>query len=344
MKSLFLALRQIRTRQARTLVLLVFLGLVAGFLNVSDTYGIVKRVGTAGFAFLEIPATARMAAMGDAYIAMGEITTAEGLFMNPATLGYVTGKSVSVSYGTWLADMNHQTAAFAVGLEKFGSVGVSFIRLDAGDLRGAVLDETTISGWRQTGTFNFGSWAIGPTYALRMTDRFSFGATMRYVRESASNVKEIGRGSDFSASNWIAEVGTLYYTGFGSLRFATNIQGVGFDSKFESDPFQAPVTYRIGAGYDFFDAPESPAVLTMVFEALHPTDSEEKINVGAELWLADLVALRGGYKFNYSEEDYTAGIGFRFDMGGGRPVGADFAYVNYGQLDTVTRFSLNIGF
>ena len=63
---------------------------------------------------------------------------------------------------------------------------------------------------------------------------------------------------------------------------------------------------------------------------------------GAELWIMDMVALRAGYKFNYDEEGITAGAGLRFDMGGGRPIMINFAYVDYGVFDPVTRFSLNL--
>lgn len=325
-------------------IFLILCVMNVGLFWTQNGFGIVKRVGTAGFTFLEIPATARQAALADAYISVGDVSTADGLFMNPAFLGYVSGTSASISYGTWLADMNHQTASFAIGLGGAGSLGLSLIRLDAGELQGTTLDNTTIQGWKSTGTFTAGSWALGPTYGLRMTDRFSFGATVRYVREAISNVKEVGRGSDFSASNFLAEVGTLYYTGFGSLRFATCIQGVGFDAKFESDPFQAPVNYRLGAAYDFFDFPDSPAKLTVLFEAIHPSDSPEKVMAAGELWIKNIIALRSGYKFNYDEEGITAGIGLKFTIGEGRPVGVDFAYVDYGLLNSVTRFTFTVGF
>jgi len=303
-----------------------------------------KRTGTAGFTFLELPATARQAAVGDAYSALGSINDASSIFTNPAMLGYVTGPSISVTYATHLVETNHQAIAFAYGLGSAGSIGLSVLRFDAGDLIGTVTDNTLQAGYREVGNFNFGSIAIGPSYSLRMTDRFSFGVTIRYAREGASNVQGVTRGSEFSADNFLAEVGTLYYTGFGSLRFATNVQSIGFDTEYISDPFQSPVVYRIGAAYDFFDTPDSPVKLTTLLEAIHPTDADEKMMAGGELWVMNMVALRAGYKFNMDEEGFTGGVGLKFDMGGGRPIGLDFAYVDYGRFDPVTRFSLNVGF
>jgi len=303
----------------------------------------MKRTGTAGFTFMEIPATARQAAMGDAYSAIGGVTDATAIFVNPAALGYVTGPTFSLSYGTWLVETNHQSAAFAYALGSAGNIGISFLRFDGGEMMGTVTDNTQMTGYRETGNFNFGSIAIGPSYSLRMTDRFSFGLTVRYAREGVSNVSGVERGSDFNATNFMAEVGTLYYTGFGSLRFATYVQSIGFDAKYVADPFQAPTVYRIGAGYDFFDRPDSPVKLTTVLEAIHPTDQTEKVMLGGELWIRNMVALRAGYKFGYDEEDFTAGLGIKFDVGGGKPIGIDFAYVNYGRFDPVTRVSLNFG-
>lgn len=300
-----------------------------------------KRTGTTGFAFLEIPGTARQAALGDAYSAIGGSTDASGIFVNPAALGYVAKPTFTITYGTWLVNTSHQTVGFAYSMGSAGVLGISAIRFDAGNLIETVADATVLAGFRETGTmFNMGALAIGPTYSLRMTDRFSFGVTVRYAREGVSNITS-AQGSDFSASNFLAEVGTLYYTGFGSLRFATNIQSIGFDTKYVADPFQSPVVYRIGAGYDFFDKPDSPAKLTTVLEAIHPTDSPEKVMAGAELWILNKIALRGGYKFSYDEEGFTGGVGLKIDVGGGRPIGLDFAYVDYGRLKSVTRFTLN---
>lgn len=327
----------------RKFLYVILISITLQFLIVNSTEAVkYKRTGTAGFTFLELPATAKQAALGDAYSALGVINDASSIFINPAALGYVEKASFSLSYGTWFVETNHQTAAFAYALGKMGTIGFSVIRFNGGDLEGTVTDDTQLQGFRTTGNFNFGAFALGPSYSMRMTDRFSFGVSLRYAREGFSNIAWSTRGSSFMASNYFAEVGTLYYTGFGSLRFATNIQSIGFDTHYIADPFQAPVVYRIGVGYDFFDKPDSPVKLTTVLEAIHPTDAVEKVMAGAELWMLNRIAFRGGYKFDYDEEGFTAGIGIKFNLGGGRPLGVDFAYVDYGRLESVTRFTLNI--
>lgn len=301
-----------------------------------------KRTGTAGFVFMEIPATARQASLGDAYSALGGVNDASSIFINPASIGYVEGISFHASYGTWLVDTNHQAFAVAYGMGSAGAIGLSVLRFGAGDLLGTVADNAVMTGYRETGNFDFGGIAIGPSYGIRFTDRFSFGLTLRYVREGVSGVDWATQGSEFNASNFLAEIGTLYYTGFGSLRFATNIQGIGFDTNYMADNFQAPVTYRLGAAYDFFDSPDSPAKLTTLVEAIHPTDATERMLVGAELWAMNMFALRGGYKFGMDLEGFTAGVGVQFNLGGNRPLGVDFAYVDYGDLEDVIRFSFNV--
>ena len=327
----------------KKLILSIFLGSVLLFVGQNPLRAVeFKRTGTAGFTFMEIPATARQAALGDAYSALGGVNDASSIFINPAALGYVEGYAFNISYGTWFVETNHQAFSFAYGLGSAGAVGLSVLRFGAGDLIGTETDNTLQAGFRETGSFDFGAIAIGPSYAIRLTDRFSFGMTLRYVREGVSGINWADQGSEFNASNFLAEVGTLYYTGFGSLRFATNIQSIGFDTRYQADNFQAPVVYRLGAAYDFFDSPDSPVKLTTLLEAIHPTDATERMLVGAELWVKNMVALRGGYKFDFDEEGFTAGAGIQFNLGGNRPLGLDFAYVDYGRLEQVTRLSLNV--
>ena len=48
--------------------------------------------------------------------------------------------------------------------------------------------------------------------------------------------------------------------------------------------------------------------LLVSIDAIHPRDYTERINLGAEYVLMDMIALRAGYRFNYDEEGLTAGL------------------------------------
>ena len=45
--------------------------------------------------------------------------------------------------------------------------------------------------------------------------------------------------------------------------------------------------------------------MTGSFEGAFFTDREQRWNLGGELWIQNLIALRAGYKFKYDAETYT---------------------------------------
>ena len=106
-----------------------------------------------------------------------------------------------------------------------------------------------------------------------------------------------------------------------------------------------PLTLVVGAAVDVFDfmGGGSDNSLLLAVDAIHPRDYTERIHAGAEFWYADMVALRGGYKFNYDEEGLTLGGGIKYGVGG-IALKIDYAYSDFGIFDSVNRFSLGVSF
>lgn len=299
------------------------------------------KLATNGFVFLEIPATARQASMGEAYAAL-DVSDATAVFINPASLAYVPSVSFSGTYGDWFLDTNHQTASAAMRLRNYGVVGLSLIRMDLGEFHNTVLtDDPAFEGFQEVGTFDASAYAIGVSYAYQMTDRFAFGGTVRYVKESTGTFQhedpDITKGE---ASNFLMELGTMYYTGFRSLRLATTAQNFGFNTEYFGDAFQPPIVYRMSMAMDFFDAPGSPAKLTTIVEAVHPTDLDEKIHIGSELMIRNLLTIRGGYKFQYDEESYSFGAGLKLSLAQNQNISIDYSYSDFGVFDNISRISV----
>lgn len=61
--------------------------------------------------------------------------------------------------------------------------------------------------------------------------------------------------------------------------------------------------------------------------------SVSRYHVGSELWIADLIALRGGYKFFYDTEDWTIGGGLKLKLGH-RKMMINIAYSNFAEYFT----------
>ncbi len=305
---------------------ILFILIMNSFLSAQD----FKKTATAGFTFLEIPVTARSAALGESSIALSDMNS-QGIFNNPASLGFTDlTHSFSASYSNWFADIKHYASSYSFNSD-FGVIGIGVVLLDYGSM------PRTIAGGGQKvyniiGTFEANSMSLGLAYSKMLTDRFSFGIVAKYVEEKLDIYK---------ASNILLDGGVLYYTGLGSLRIAASLQNFGTNSKFIADEFKMPIMLRLGTAAEVLGQKDSEYRVTLIAEALHPTDSDERINFGTEISWNDMVMLRAGYKFFYDEESYSLGFGFNPKLG--LPVIADFAFADYGRLGNILRFTIQLG-
>jgi hypothetical protein len=289
-----------------------------------------KKNATSGFSFLQIPASARTAALGESSIALSDMNS-EGIFSNPAITGFTDQQhSFSASYSNWIADIKNYAASYSVNTG-LGVFGAGVILFDYG-----TMPRTTISGGQKvyevTGSFEANSMAASLGYSKMLTDRFSFGVAVKYVQEKIDIYK---------ADNLLFDGGMLYYTGLGSLRIAAAVQNFGTNSKFINDEFKMPAVFRLGAAGELIGGYESEYRLTLITEALHPNNADERVNVGAELSWKNIFTIRGGYKFFYDEETFSVGLGLNPQMD--IPMNFDFAYADYGRLGNILRFSLQLG-
>ncbi len=289
-----------------------------------------KRTGTSGFVFLEIPVSARYAAMGESALA-GMETGALGLFLNPASVPFGQERhAAGLSYAPWLADIAHVACAYAFRSDA-GTFGVTVNAFDYGSMTRTV---RTVGAREYTsaGTFDATALAVGVSYARRLTDRFSFGLTAKYVEE---------RIDIYKASNVLLDGGVLYNTGFHTLRIAAVVQNFGTETAFRNDVFGMPALLRMGAAMEVVGEMGSDLRVTATAEAVHPSDNDERVQVGIEAAWTEAVMIRYGHKFLYDEEDHSFGLGVRTNIG--VAVEADFAYVLYGRLGDVLRFSIQMG-
>jgi len=291
-----------------------------------------KRTATTGFVFLEIPVSARSASLGEASVALSDLGS-EGVFVNPASVGFATlSHAASFSYSPWFADISHYAASYAYN-SPFGVVAMSAVVMDYGTMD-RYLRVPGSRSFSSSGTFSAQSSALALTYARQLTDKFSFGLSLKYVNETIDA---------YSASNVVFDGGVLYYTGFSSLRLAAAIQNFGTDAKFINDAFKMPAMLRLGVAMELVGDNTSQVKVTGMLEALHPSDADERINAGVELWWMQMVALRAGYKFLYDEESFSLGLGWYGRESLSLPVGISFSYSDYGRLGNILRFSLEAG-
>ncbi|MDP2301604.1 MAG: PorV/PorQ family protein [Ignavibacteria bacterium] len=289
-----------------------------------------KKNATAGFVFLELPVTARGAALGETSITLSDVNSA-GVFTNIAATGFSElSHSFFASYSPWIADIKHMASSYTFNTA-IGVFGIGFIGVDYGSMP----KTKKIAGQRVyevIGSFDANALAIGLTYSRKLTDRFSFGVGVKYVKEGIDI---------YTVDNFLFDGGILYYTGLGSLRIAATIQNFGVDAKYINDPFKMPALLRLGLAGEIIGSENSDYRVTALVEALHPNDADEKLNTGLEIAWLEIVSLRLGYKFFYDEESYSIGFGVNPQLA--LLLTLDFSYSDYGRLGKISRFSLQLG-
>lgn len=289
-----------------------------------------RKTATAGFVFLELPVNARYSSLGESGITLSDLNS-DGIFVNPAICGFTERSyNVSFSYSPYFAEIKQYAASYSfnsyVGVFSAGALMFDY---------GSMPKTQKVVGQKVydiIGTFNARSLAFALSYSKKLTDKFSFGVSLKYVNEKIDI---------YSADNIVIDGGVLYYTGFNSLRIGAVIQNFGTDAKFINDPFKMPAVLKLGAAMEIFGNFSSEYRLTTIFEAIHPNDGDEKINSGLEFSWRNIFSIRGGYKFFYDEETYSLGIGLSSEPY--VPFSFDFSISNYGRLGNIFRITLQAG-
>ncbi len=301
---------------------------------------IIKKVAQTGLQFLKVDMAARPAAMGGAVTVA--INGADAMFYNPAGLTEMDAATdFFVTRTNWLADIEYTAGALARDLGNWGVIGVNFISSDYGRVIGTRVTDTE-QGFEETGDLEVGAYAIGLSYARALTNKFQVGGQVKFAAQQlGSNLMPNGTTRTNKVSGLAYDFGTIFYPGFRSFRLGMSVRNFSPQFKYEDDPFQLPLTFRIGFAMDVLDlvGGMSDHALIVDVDALHPRDFYERLHLGAEYWYADMIALRAGYKTNYDEEGLALGFGLDYDiLGMGLQI--DYSYSHMGSLSNVNRFTI----
>lgn len=289
-----------------------------------------QRIGTSGLGFLKINQSARSSGMGDAFTSIANDVSA--VFCNPAGITHVRKFAWTSTYTRWFAGTNLFSGGAIYNAGKGGAFGFSLVYLKPEDV-----EETTILQPNGTGRkINAGDMALGVIYAYKMTDKFSFGVKFDMVRETIL---------DHSLNTFKVDVGSLFYTGFHHLRVAMALKNLGKNEIYLQSPFWMPINYNMAISDELLGKQGDPLYLTVAVETVYAVDYKQRFHAGGELWLGNILALRGGYKFNYDLEGYSLGAGLKYGMGRNRTFMLDVSYADVGNLlQAPLRFSLGSAF
>ncbi len=311
----------------------------------------LKKPGIDGAAFLKIGVSARMVALGSAATTLYGDPNA--IFWNPAGISCEPGKTqLGINYNSWIIDINHSAGAITHHFDGIGTFGFGFIYMGLSDLTadrdlappGYSEPVPEDPGVNQYDAYDYSDMAFSLAYSKQFTDRFRMGITAKYIREDIDNV---------SADAFAFDFGAVYETGFRDLTFGARINNVGGDLTFYAIPASLPLTFSIGASVSLVR--EENSNFKLITDMTKPKDSPQLLFMGGEWNLMEALALRGGYKFNYSDalDSYNGtkqtDEGASFGGGLALPVSSynvwlDYAFTNFDVFDDTHRFSLRFEF
>ena len=321
-------------------LIIIFLTVIASM----PAHAVIKKLAQTGLQFLKVDVGARPAAMGGAFLMVGD--DASAMFYNPAGISRMAyGSDVFVSRTQWIADITYNALAVAKDFGNLGTFGVSVLASDYGDnIIGTRIAETE-KGFVETGELDVGAYAVGLSYAKALTNKFSIGGQIKFAAQHlGESMLSESETVDNKVSGVAYDFGTIFYPGFESFRFGMSIRNFSPEFKYAQEAFQLPLTFYIGFAMDVLDLMgEHENSLLIAIDAIHPRDYTERIHVGGEYLLMNMIALRAGYKFNYDEESLTAGVGFQTDISG-LAIKVGYAYSDFGAFDPVNRLSFGISF
>ncbi len=304
-----------------------------------------QRAGTSVFTFLNIGVSARAVGMGESVVALNQ--DASSIYYNPAIIAQLENTEISISTVQWPAEIKYDY--FSLTHQLFNK---HYFGFNGGLLHMSPMMETTEFFPNGTGNyFVFQDWFFGIVYGAKMTDRFSYGLTVKHVNESLAGQ---------TMSGVLIDMGTFYWTGYGSLRFCASLTNFGrqfspegkYEKKIldqdtgneiielaEYEKFSPPTKFRIGAGIDPINI--GGHLLTISLQLNHPVDNAEYIVAGIEYSYLETLYIRAGHKFNKYEENFTYGIGLVLPIGLFN-VMIDYGYANFDNLSDPKRYSIGI--
>lgn len=323
-----------------TLLILIFLSLAI------TSNAQFNKAGRTAMQFLKIGMGARQVGMGEANIA--GVRDVNSIYWNPAAVTEIKGIQTSFSYTTWLADLKIMSGAVGISFEGIGTLTASYITMDYGEIAEAYTTSQSGGIDTRTGSYFSGSDLLfGIGLARKFTDRLSIGINLKYVRENLHV---------YSSDLWAFDVGSYYDTKWKGIKIAMSAQNFSGQARWletkeeEQQSYELPIVYRIGLSIDLLGGEDlllggdsDNHKITVNMDAIHTNDFAERLHIGAEYKIFDMIFVRSGYRFNYEEGNLSLGVGFEYDAKFANLM-VDYAYVQYDYLNSPHRVSVSIEF
>lgn len=299
------------------------------------TQGVQSQVGgESTYEFLQLPNSARIAAMGGNYLTIydNDITLT---IANPSLISEDMHNNLGFSFIDYYTDINYGFAQYARSFERIGTFVASMQFINYG-----TFDRADQTGQRN-GTFTAGEYALNIGWGRRLHPHWSIGANIKGIYSSFESYNSFGIAIDVAGS-YIHEE-----RDFTASLLARNI-GLMLTGYYDGNTHPLPFELQIGASKGLAHLPlrfsllyhtlqkwdltyEDPLVTAENTDPITGEVQEQSgiadfadnfmrhLVMGAELNITDFLSLRGGYNYGRRQDNGVSTkmstVGFSWGIG-----------------------------
>ncbi|MDD5687362.1 MAG: PorV/PorQ family protein [Elusimicrobia bacterium] len=286
-------------------------------------------VGSSAMEFLKLGIGAKQEGMGGAQVAVAE--DVNSVYWNPAGLGSVSATELSFMHLSYFEGISYEYLAIGHPINESSTIGLQIMYLNYGSMDKTL--ENSAGGYDAVGS-------VGSFEAKDIGGAISYGKQVDETINVGGSLKMVSQKIDTnSASGFGLDLGVEYVPVKGGLQLGLAVQNLG--GKVDSNSLPGNIKAGLGKKLSAFEGENN---LTMAADVNYELDTATtKENIGLELMVAEMVAIRAGYKIGYDEESYTLGGGFKMS-GASSTFNIDYAFVPTKDLGDTHRVSLGIRF
>lgn len=317
--------------------------------------------------FMALGGGARAMAMGGAFVSVSDDATSS--YWNPAGIPYYSAPErmgISFMHSERFGELiNYNFLSAVMPLERGKSGwGITLMHMGINDIRVIPMNEDMIINsdgddryepwleerlnfdYRDFPLQNVNDYALMVSYG-QMMNFGSVGASVKIIRnDQVTGVSSLGIGID---------LGLMKKNLWRDLMVGVKLQdatGTYISWSTGKDEFIYPAL-KVGLGYPLRIESMKSVLLLAADGDFHYSNRQQvdqlwigrasaNIHVGAELFIRNLVALRGGLDMGRR----TIGAGFNLDefIGGRVSIGINYALLDHDELDTTHRVSMNVSY
>lgn len=304
------------------------------FIFLFSVHAVAQIGGNGTYKFLNMPSSARIAAMGGNFLAINDDDITLTL-TNPSLISEDMHNKMGLSFIDYFTDINYGFAQYARTFDKAGSFVGTLQYINYGEFQEA--DEAGVL----YGTFSAGEYALNIGWGRKLTPRWAIGSNLKFIYSHLESYNSFGMAVDLAGSYFSKDelfTSSLIFRNIGYQIVAYRsgdheplpfeIQA-GLSKRFEHIPFRVSVLLTNLQKWNLrYENPVNPSggIDPITGEANEINGIDEfadnlmrHVVVGGEVIIAKVLSLQGSYNYQRRQEmkipQKLSTVGFSWGIG-----------------------------